>query len=246
MARRTKEEALETRNRILDIAERVFSKRGVARTSLDDIAQAAGVTRGAIYWHFNNKADLFSAMLARVTLPLEEAAARMSDEELTDPLAKVKRCMLTALRKTATDPQCRRVFDIVCHKCEYVDEMTVVQDRYVEMRGRCLGDIERGLREAVRRGILPETVKPRIAAVGLHALVDGVISNWLLDERYFRLARDAEELVDIYVDGLRSAGSVPTAARTDNMSSRPNRHGMRRSEAGSKRSRRAGSRPSPG
>src|SRR5688500_12124271 len=62
MARRKKEDALETRHRILDTAARVFLKKGTARTSLDDIAAAAGVTRGAIYWHFKNKIDLFDAM----------------------------------------------------------------------------------------------------------------------------------------------------------------------------------------
>ena len=65
MARRTKGEALETRHRILDVAERVFSERGVTRTSLADVAKAAGVTRGAIYWHFADKADLFAGTAAR-------------------------------------------------------------------------------------------------------------------------------------------------------------------------------------
>lgn len=208
MARRTKQEAAATRNRILDIAERVFSEHGVVRTSLDDVAQAAGVTRGAIYWHFNNKADLFSAMLARVTLPLEEAVARVGGEALADPLASVKHCMLTALLKTATDPQCQRVYEVVCHKCEYVDEMSVVRDRYVEMRGRCLGRIERGLRDAMRKGVLADTVDPKLAAVALHALVDGLISNWLLDPRYFPLARHAERLVDMQLAGLRRNGAA--------------------------------------
>ena len=62
MVRRTKEEAQETRNRILDAAERVFVERGVGRSSLNEIATAAGVTRGAIYWHFQDKADVFNAM----------------------------------------------------------------------------------------------------------------------------------------------------------------------------------------
>ncbi|MBL8522861.1 MAG: TetR family transcriptional regulator, partial [Betaproteobacteria bacterium] len=70
MVRRTKEEAQETRNRLLDTAEHVFNERGVSRTSLAEIAEAAGVTRGAIYWHFKNKLDLFNAMMERVILPV--------------------------------------------------------------------------------------------------------------------------------------------------------------------------------
>ena len=74
MARRTKSEAAITREQLLDAAERVFRERGVTRTSLAEVAAAAGVTRGAVYWHFRDKADLFDAMCERATLPLEQAA----------------------------------------------------------------------------------------------------------------------------------------------------------------------------
>ncbi|MCC7151144.1 MAG: TetR family transcriptional regulator, partial [Rubrivivax sp.] len=70
MARRTKQAAQVTRESLLDAAERVFQQRGVSRTALSDIAQAAGVTRGALYWHFKDKAALVNAMMDRVTLPL--------------------------------------------------------------------------------------------------------------------------------------------------------------------------------
>ena len=49
MARRTKEEALETRMQIIDAARRVFHAEGVNRSTLDKVAKAAGVTRGAVY-----------------------------------------------------------------------------------------------------------------------------------------------------------------------------------------------------
>jgi TetR/AcrR family acrAB operon transcriptional repressor len=223
MARRTKAEALVTRDRILDAAERVFSRRGASRPSLEDIAAAAGVTRGAIYWHFRNKADLFAAMLSRVTLPMEEMVGRSGDDALTDPLGYIRRCMVTVLRKTTDDPQTRRVFEIVCHKCEYVDEMARVRDRYVEMRADCLGELERGVRNAIRRGLLPAGVNARSAAVGLHALVDGLISNWLLEPKYFPLAREAERMVDQYLAGLgvrAPSGSRAAPARARSASPR--------------------------
>ena len=66
MARRTKDEAEKTRNAILDAAEHVFNEHGVARTSLEEIARAANVTRGAVYWHFKDKIALCEAMLQRV------------------------------------------------------------------------------------------------------------------------------------------------------------------------------------
>ena len=60
MVRRTKADAEATRLSLLDAAEQLFQARGVSRTSLNDIATAAGTTRGAIYWHFKDKADLLS------------------------------------------------------------------------------------------------------------------------------------------------------------------------------------------
>jgi len=215
MARRTRKEALETRDRILDAAERVFSRRGVSRTSLDDVARAAGVTRGAIYWHFKDKADLFGAMLGRVTLPMEEMVQRAGDGTADDPLAPVRECAVGVLRKTTDDPRARRVFDVVAHKCEYVDEMAAVRRRLNGMRANCLKRLESGFRDAVRCGVLPAGVDPRAAAVGLHALVDGLITNWLIDPKYFPLAREAGRMVDQYLAGLGVAAArvLPSSRR---------------------------------
>lgn len=212
MVRRTRDEALETRNRLLDTAERVFSERGVSHTSLADIAKAAGVTRGAIYWHFKNKADLFDAMMDRVVLPMEEMAARAGDAGLKDPLAYVRACALNVLERVVNDAQCRRVFEICCHKCEYVDEMSQVRDRHIEGRDQCLRHIENGLRNAAAKGLLAKSVDPRHAAVGLHALVDGLIMNWILDPGYLPLERQAARMIDLYLDGLRCAPRKRAAA----------------------------------
>lgn len=213
MARRTKEEAQETRNRILDTAEKVFLKKGVSRTSLDDIARAAHVTRGAIYWHFKNKADLFDAMMQRVSLPMEQMTARAGADHLDDPLAEVRRCALTVLERLTTDAQCQRVFEISCHKVEYVDEMEQLRERHVECRADCLAQLERGLRNAVKKRQLPGATNTRYAAIGLYALVDGLIMNWVLDPKSLPLARAAAPLIDGYLGGLKAAVRPATRRR---------------------------------
>ena len=76
--RRTKEDAEKTRCAILAAAEQLFLERGVAHTSLEQIARHAGVTRGAVYWHFQNKAHLFHEMLNQVRLPLEPLAQQLA------------------------------------------------------------------------------------------------------------------------------------------------------------------------
>jgi TetR/AcrR family acrAB operon transcriptional repressor len=204
VVRRTKDEAQETRNRILDAAEHLFSEHGVSRTSLEDIAQAAGVTRGAIYWHFKDKRDLVAAMVDRVTLPMEAMVARSSDESVEDPIASLKACAVSALKRTATDAQVQRVFDVVTHKCEYIGEMAGVNNRISAVQKGCVDRAEQTIRNAVKRGLLPASVNPRLAAVGLDALLYGLISNWLANSSYLPLERQAEAMIDLYIEGLRA------------------------------------------
>jgi TetR/AcrR family acrAB operon transcriptional repressor len=211
MARRTKQEALETRCRIIDTAEQIFSEQGVASTTLADIADAAGLTRGAIYWHFKNKGDLFAAMLDRVALPMEEMIRRAADESTADPLASLRACCVHVLRQTVENVQCRRVFEILTRKCEYVDELHSLTDRILQCRAKGLDMMERALRNAMRKGQLPRHLRARRAALGLHAYVDGLIYDWMIDPRLFALGEEAEALVDQYLDGLRySPERVPT------------------------------------
>ena len=69
--RKTKIEALKTKEHLMLAALDTFYKKGIARTSLNEIAQAAGVTRGALYWHFKNKEDLFDALFQRICDDIE-------------------------------------------------------------------------------------------------------------------------------------------------------------------------------
>jgi TetR/AcrR family acrAB operon transcriptional repressor len=202
MARRSKEDALATRQRLLDAAELVFLEHGVAGTSLNDIALAAGTTRGAIYWHFADKADLFNAMMDRVVLPMESAMAHVQQDEAGDPLAALRVAIQRALRQTVRDPQTRRVFEVATHKVEYVDSLCAVRERHLQMRNEWVERLRQVLRKSAdARGVrLP--MPAAAAAHGLHALVDGLIQNWLLDPGTFDLEKSGAKAVDAYLRGI--------------------------------------------
>ena len=202
MVRRTKEEAQATRSHILDTAERVFERRGVSGTSLHEIAKAAGLTRGAIYWHFADKADLFNAMMERATMPLEEARGMRGFDAAELSLAQMRNGFRNVLKRIVADPQMRRVFEIAIHKVEYVDEMRAVRERHLRVRSDCLADVERTLKAAIRRGELAQRMPARAAAIGLHALLDGLIQNWMLDPTGFDLVKVGPQALDAYLAGL--------------------------------------------
>ena len=202
MARRTKEEALATRHRLLDAAELLFQAQGVSQTSLQQIAQQAGATRGAIYWHFKDKADLFNAMMERVILPLEAVPKSEAAVGNEDPLVEIEEGMVHALTLMTTDPQVRRVFDVATHKVEYTHDMASVQQRHLDARNACVTDFEKALRLAARRSHIKLPVPGYVAAQGMHALISGLIQNWLLDPSAFDLVPTGRRTFRVYLAGL--------------------------------------------
>jgi len=206
MARRTKEEAQATRERLLDAAEMLFQAQGVSQTTLQQIAQAANATRGAVYWHFKDKADLFNAMMDRVTLPLEAANRAGIAAAGEQPLAAVERSLLDALRVITTNPQVRRVFDIATRKIEYTDDMDSVRRRHLESRQLFLTEFEQALKAAARIEGCKLPIPIASAAQGLHALIGGLIEDWLLDPAAFELVSTGKRVFHVYLCGLGFGG----------------------------------------
>ena len=208
MARSTKLEALETRNRILDAAERIFHAQGVSHSSLEDVAQAAAVTRGAIYWHFKNKSDLFEAMLERVKLPMEAMVEAGGDEAQPDPLGQLRSALIFVLQEIALNPQSRKVFEIIFWKCELVEASDPLWVRRQESARRAQENFQRILRNAVTRGQLPEDLDVPLACTAMRAMMGGLISNWVFMPGQFNLAKEAGRLVDGCLDMVRYAPAM--------------------------------------
>ena len=202
MVRKTKEEAAETRSRLLDTAEEVFLREGVTRTSLQRIAEAAGLTRGAIYWHFQDKADLFNAMMERVTLPLESSLCRAGTQASADPLEDVCGGMLHALHVTVHDERARRVFEVATHRVEYAGELVALRQRHLAVRNACVADLRDALQRAERYHGVTLPVPCNLAAHALHAIVTGLIENWLLDPQEFDLVETGRAALGGYLTGL--------------------------------------------
>lgn len=209
MARRTKADALATRHQLLDAAECLFAEKGVSRTSLNDIALAAGASRGAIYWHFKNKADLFNAMMERTTLPMEQALQQVGQEPGQDPLAELRRSIADAMQRIAKDERTRRVFEVATLKVEYVDELMAVRARHRRVQADNVGQMERSLQAALAQRALSLPLPVALLAQGLYALLVGLIHTWLLAPETFELEATAEASVQAYLAGW---GLLPAQA----------------------------------
>lgn len=204
MARKNKEEALATRSAILDAAEIVFQERGVSKSSLAEIAAAAGVTRGAVYWHFANKVELFDAMFQRVSGLMEAKLDELLKQHYDDPVEWMRELALYFLDRLSNDPHYYRIINISWHKCEYVGEMADICDKHLERSNHFLDISVTAFQTSRERGFLSPNVDPRTAAIGLMAVVDGLVANWTLHKAAFPLIGAGTEIIDSYLSGLRN------------------------------------------
>lgn len=212
--RRTRQQARETRDQILDAAERLFAEHGVSRTSLEDIAMRAGCTRGAIYGHFRNKSDLFVAMTNRVMLPMEMLVAATADTAEPDPLGRIRQLLVYFLSKAVVEPHSRRVFEVLFTKCENTKDMVLVTERQHDAARNGRMYLERGLRNAIARGQLPCDLDTGRASSVVHAFLGGVLRDWLLERDSIMLPRDAEFLTDVCIGLLSYSPSLRRAQGT--------------------------------
>jgi TetR/AcrR family acrAB operon transcriptional repressor len=206
--RRTKQESEQTRQEILRAARREFLRRGVARTTLGHIAATAGVTRGAIYWHFANKTALFHAMREQVSLPLID---RMSFVLLSardeDPLAAIETFLNGLIDTVAGDNATLRTLEIMAFKCEYVDEFQSDLARQTRRCQELVRQLTTVYQRAQRAGALRRNLAPPVAALDTCVFVNGLLRLFLLDHAATLVRPRMTELIAAHVAGRRAPGN---------------------------------------
>lgn len=175
MPRRTKEEAAKTRSLILKTAEKLFFQRGVVQTSLQEIAAEAGVTRGAIYWHFRDKADLLWSIADDVFMPHEDLLDRLVASESEDPLKLLHEHATASLDAIVNNPSRRRVYTILTQRCEYVEELAMLNRRNAAMRDRLHARLILLFEQIAKKNMLNPSWTPQTAATAFQTFVIGCI-----------------------------------------------------------------------
>ncbi|NLS19395.1 TetR family transcriptional regulator [Rhizobium sp. P40RR-XXII] len=183
--RRTKEEAAETRSEILHSAKALFLDKGYENVSLEEIAAAAGVTRGAVHWHFKNKQGLMFAIRDEAQQPFQELAERMSKELPTNPLDLVAEAIAGIFDDVQGDPRKRSMLKVMMHlDMAFCDGTT---SRASSFRHDMHEHFERIFTLMNEKTKLPAPWTPDTAASALTAVIGGLITEWTLDRGNFQL-----------------------------------------------------------
>ncbi|MDF0604506.1 TetR family transcriptional regulator [Neisseriaceae bacterium TC5R-5] len=181
MARKTREEAKHTRSLLLDTAEQLFSEKGVSNTTLADIANSAGLTRGAVYWHFTNKLDLYQAMLTRVTTQFDTLNNQLLIMAQANPAQALWAHAHQLLVMVQEDVQVRRILLILMMCSEQVGELAPIHNECVLHMHAGLERLIMVMKLAVRAGQTQVHVDPVSAAIALQTLYQGLIKRWLIE-----------------------------------------------------------------
>ena len=177
MARQTKLEAQLTRARIVEAALAAFAGRGVRATTLEDVAACAGVTRGAVYWHFADKPALVSEVIAGLEWPLDIGADIESYREHPQPLGLLRLQMWRQLERcVGATRQWQQVQLVLGHGVR--SELGAASlARLEQTMARTVQRLGRVMTIAHRRGQLRAGLAPMAVARGLHAVGRAMLSE---------------------------------------------------------------------
>ena len=170
-----------TRAILIDGARRAFLELGVNGASLDQVAVRAGVTRGAIYWHFGNKAELFFALV-------DESRARLQSLLLSrlpaesghdDPLELLRQQWQRLLQSLHNDRALREVAEIALFRCEYVGPFAAMEERLQQVRSACIAAIAQCYAAAQERRALRPGLEPQALARDTCHCLASLLGDWL-------------------------------------------------------------------
>jgi AcrR family transcriptional regulator len=221
MARRTQTQALVTRQRILDAALQVFAERGFEHSAMQDVAQRAGVTRGAVYWHFRDQMDLLEALLDETQLPWQALqplrpslhpplqGGTAAQQRPTQPRMPERMPERQMLERLGTEPlawlqasvPAQQLLRILGHGAGPQGSQRLTQSLEAD-RKAALACFDAALTQAGARGALRPGTEPAVAALGLFALVEGLMHQWLRQSQGFALLAVGSHAVRSHLAGV--------------------------------------------
>jgi TetR/AcrR family acrAB operon transcriptional repressor len=199
--KKTKEEAALTRQALLDAALKTFCKKGYSGTSLETVAKEAGMTRGAIYWHFKNKFQLLTAV---IMMAYEKAKVRVDRvlQSPQGPLQKIRRLLRELFLIVAEEKEFKVIEEVLLFKVEKKKELKRLYDEHMEKVKEMKEILKRLVEEGIAAGEFDDGIAPDTVVVAMLSYVGGIKTAWLSDRTSFSTKENAQNLADIFINGI--------------------------------------------
>lgn len=208
MARKTKEETEKTYHALLGAAQRIFVRQGIAKTTLNHIAIEAGMTRGAVYWHFENKDALILALweegAGHLNLQVTQSLENLSNEtgDKHNAADEFRAIMQGAIKEILEDPGLSQSLRIMMNCVEITDEETPLREYLLGKHESYFRSTKIALEHLKSLNLLKSDLSPETLSSGMLSYVYGMIHIHLEPGDFINLERDGEVLIDLYLDGF--------------------------------------------
>lgn len=192
MVRRTRADMEETRATLLATARRVFSERGYADTSMDDLTAQAGLTRGALYHHFGDKKGLLAAVVEQIDAEMDERLHAISSTTKDAWKGFCDRCR--AYLEMALEPEIQRVV--------LRDARAVLGGASPDSQRHCVTSMQALIDTLMQQGVVAKADPQALASLIYGSLAEAAF--WIADgdDGNTRLAQSTGAL-ELLLRGIR-------------------------------------------
>ncbi|MFL0248915.1 TetR family transcriptional regulator [Clostridium neuense] len=200
--KKTKQKAIETKNIIFDSALKVFEKKGFSSTTLEDIAKEAGISRGAIYWNFKNKQDLYVCLLKEYFNDNFYENLKYNDKSNKDPVAAIREYMYNYFKILINNEETRKYMEILRYKTEVKTDIGEVLRVEQEIDLKIKEELSKLIRLGIEAGKIRNDIAEGVISMSALSYLNGIEDSWLINPEAFALEAYLDNLIDIFIDGI--------------------------------------------
>lgn len=207
MARKTEIDKQITYQKLLDSASILFIEQGVAGTTLNKIAEHAGMTRGAVYWHFDNKDDIIKSLWQEGAEEIHVAFMKsLSNLAPETALADFRFTIKGVLHCVLNDPKYTQSLRILMHCIEFSDAQTPLNQFLMDKQSDYWSGLSNAFGQLRSLNLLRSPLSNEALASGLLSYLFGLIHHHLEPCSPVDLQQDGQALLDIYLDSVLVGG----------------------------------------
>ena len=170
--RKTKDEALITKNQIMEKAMELFLQKGFLTTTLDEIAQYANVTRGAIYWHFKDKLDIVNELIETEHQSLTKLLNELFKENIS-PFNKIEKIIDGIVVNFFDNQTFQDFIELTWFKIEY-SQLSRLRTSKAELTGYFIENFELFVNEAQKAGQIKKEINASDVSITITNMINGM------------------------------------------------------------------------
>lgn len=200
--KRTREEAENTREDLLNSAIQIFSEKGVARATLEEIAKGAGVTRGAVYWHFESKAQIFDALHESMHQPFLDGIFEGLEKDHPKPMEQLRDLWIKLFLDLEKDERRKQSLILFMRKCNYSGDLLPYREQHLRKQEESIKLFESYFKKMKKLGKLPADTDTKLLTEGMFCFMKGLLFEYLDNMEHYNIRKTAPKLVGLFFNSL--------------------------------------------